>query len=57
VTGALRIDFDSPDFAYLARIEQAFYGDVSDDAFDAMGNLLTPDDPFAPVATAITRTP
>lgn len=56
VTGALRIDFDSPDLAYQARIKQAFYGDVSDDAFAAMGNLLTPDDPFAPVATPISRT-
>lgn len=56
VIGAMRIDFDSPDAAYQAKIKQAFYGDVSDEAFAAMGNMLVPDDPVAPAATPILRT-
>ncbi len=56
VIGAMRIDFDSPDATYQAKIKQAFYGDVSDDAFAAMGNMLVPDDAAAPTATPITRT-
>ncbi len=56
VIGAMRIDFDSPDAAYQAKIKQAFYGDVSDEAYAAMGNMLVPDDAAAPTATPITRT-
>ena len=56
VIGAMRIDFDSPDAAYQAKIKQAFYGDVSDAAFAAMGNMLVPDDAAAPTAAPITRT-
>jgi pimeloyl-ACP methyl ester carboxylesterase len=54
--GAMRIDFDSPDSAYRAKVKQAFYADVSDDAFSAMGNMLVPDDAAGPTATPITRT-
>jgi len=54
--GAMRIDFDSPDSAYQAKVKQAFYADVSDDAFSAMGNMLVPDDAAGPTATPITRT-
>ena len=56
VIGAMRIDFDSPDAAYRAKVKQAFYADVSDDAFSAMGNMLVPDDAAGPTATPITRT-
>ncbi len=56
VTGALRIDFESTDATYLGNIKKAFYEDVSDESFAAIGHLLTPDDPVAPVATPIPRT-
>ncbi|MGJ7546189.1 alpha/beta hydrolase [Variovorax sp. LT1R16] len=56
VSGAQRIDFASPDPAYQAKIKSAFYADVSDQAFVAMGNLLTPDEPIGPALVPITRT-
>lgn len=56
VIGAMRIDFDSPDRAYQAKIKQAFYGDVSDAQFAAMANMLVPDDAAGPTATPISRT-
>lgn len=56
VTGAQRIDFASPEPAYPAKIKSAFYADMSDQAFAAMGHLLTPDEPMGPALTPIVRT-
>ncbi|RMA59939.1 pimeloyl-ACP methyl ester carboxylesterase [Acidovorax sp. 100] len=54
-TGANRIDPDSPDPVYQAKLKSAFYADVAEDVSVAMGNLLTPDEPVAPAVTPITR--
>ncbi|HEV7394634.1 MAG TPA: peptidase M13, partial [Burkholderiales bacterium] len=53
---AQRLDTNSPDPVYRAQLKSAFYGDLSDDAFDAIANLLTPDDPLQPAVVPITRT-
>jgi len=42
VVGAARINHDSADAAYVARVRSAFYHDVSDAQFAAVANLLTP---------------
>jgi pimeloyl-ACP methyl ester carboxylesterase len=44
--GCLRINHNATDAAYRASCRSAFYADVDDDAFDAVGNLLTPDEPM-----------
>lgn len=54
--GALRMDHRSTDAAYRANGKQAFYGDVSQQDYDAIANLLTPDVPVAPFATPIATT-
>ncbi|MBD9408024.1 alpha/beta fold hydrolase [Acidovorax sp. ACV02] len=56
VVAATRIDFASTERAYLAAAKSAFYGDVSDAAFRAIANLLTPDEPIALSATATAKT-
>jgi len=55
--GALRMDQRSADANYRANGKLAFYGDVSQQDYDAVANLLTPDVPVAPFATPITLTP
>lgn len=45
--GALRINHNSADPSYRGLSKAAFYGDVSDTAFNAVGNCLTPDEPVA----------
>ena len=50
--GALRINFNSTDPAYIARVRAAFYGDADDGTFAAVGNLCTPDEPLQPSATS-----
>lgn len=54
--GALRMDHRSADAAYRANGKLAFYGDVSQQDYDAIANLLTPDVPVAPFATPIATT-
>jgi pimeloyl-ACP methyl ester carboxylesterase len=51
VAMAARINHDSADAAYVARVKSAFYHDVADDAFAAIANLLTPDEPLLAFAT------
>lgn len=46
-TGAVRLNARSADRAFRAAAKAAFYGDVSDEAFAAAANLLTPDEPEA----------
>jgi pimeloyl-ACP methyl ester carboxylesterase len=53
---ALRIDFDSPDAAYLAAVKASMYHDASDEAFEALRRNLTPDEPTAPQMTPIHKT-
>lgn len=55
-TGAVRIDFNSTDAAYKARCKLAFYADIPDTQFTALGNLLTPDEPAAPFGTPMGAT-
>jgi pimeloyl-ACP methyl ester carboxylesterase len=55
VVGAARINFDSADASYRAKLKSAFYGDLSDGAFAAAANLLTPDYP-AGLLAAVTVT-
>ena len=56
VVAATRIDPASTDSTYLAAAKSAFYGDVSDAAFRAVANLLTPDEPIALSATPTSKT-
>ena len=49
--GASRINHHSADAAYVARDRSAFYHDVSDAAFAAVANLLTPDEPIQAFTT------
>ena len=51
VVGAARINHDSADAAYVARVRSAFYHDVSDAQFAAVANLLTPDEPIQAYTT------
>lgn len=46
-TGAIRFNHRSADPAFKAAAKAAFYGDISDDQFTAVANLLTPDEPAA----------
>lgn len=54
--GALRVNPDSADMAYAAKVKSCFYHDVSDAAFTAIANLLTPDEPAAVFAAPVTLT-
>jgi pimeloyl-ACP methyl ester carboxylesterase len=56
LTGALRIDqrSDNPDYRATAKL--AFYGDVSQEEYEAAANLLACDAPVAPFATPIATT-
>lgn len=56
VIGALRMDHRSADAAYRTNGKLAFYGDVSQADYDAVANLLTPDEPAGPPATPIATT-
>jgi pimeloyl-ACP methyl ester carboxylesterase len=42
--GAMRLDTRTEDPAERQALKQAFYGDVSDERFDAIANLLHPDE-------------
>jgi pimeloyl-ACP methyl ester carboxylesterase len=55
-TGALRIDFNSPDAADQAKVKEAFAADVSDARFQAVSNLLTPDEPAQPFGQPVSVT-
>lgn len=54
--GALRIDPRSTDRAYMANLKRAFADDVCDDEWAVAQNLLSPDAPTLPFATAIETT-
>ena len=58
VVAAARCNPDSTDAGYVAKLKSAFYGDMSDAAFAAAANLLTPDEPaglFGPVTVTAQR--
>jgi pimeloyl-ACP methyl ester carboxylesterase len=55
--GALRIDHRSANPDYRQNSKLAFYADVSQESFDAIAHLLTPDVPVQPFATPIATTP
>lgn len=54
--GAGRINHNSADAKYVAADRSAFYGDATDDAFKAVANLLTPDEPVQGFANPVTAT-
>lgn len=56
VVGAVRINHNSADAAYVAKDKSAFYHDVSDAAFPAIANLLTPDEPIQAFTTPVGAT-
>lgn len=56
VVGAARINYDSADPAYVARLKSCFYHDVGDAAFHAVSNLLTPDNPLGTLTTPVNLT-
>lgn len=57
VVGCARINHNSSDPAYVAADKSAFYGDVATPAFQAVANLLTPDEPFGTFTTPVVVTP
>ena len=57
VVGCARINHNSADPAYAAADRNAFYGDVATPAFQAVANLLTPDEPIQAFTTPVVVTP
>jgi pimeloyl-ACP methyl ester carboxylesterase len=57
LVGCARINHDSADAAYVAADKGAFYGDVAPSAFQAVANLLTPDEPIQAFTTPVVVTP
>jgi len=57
VVGCARINHHSADPAYVAADKSAFYGDVPTPAFQAIANLLTPDEPIQAFTTPAVVTP
>jgi alpha-beta hydrolase superfamily lysophospholipase len=51
--GAIRIDWNSVDPAYLTLLKEAFCGDINATDFQAIANFLTPDTPAQPFATQV----
>lgn len=56
VVGAARINHNSADAAYVAKVKSAFFGDVNDAVFPAVANLLTPDEPIQAFTTQVGAT-
>jgi pimeloyl-ACP methyl ester carboxylesterase len=56
VAGSLRLDPQSGDVAYRARLKQAFCGDVDDALFASIAHLLTPDAPLGVFTTPVAAT-
>jgi pimeloyl-ACP methyl ester carboxylesterase len=56
VVAALRLNPDSADMAYVAKVKSCLYHDVGDSEFAAICNLLTPDEPAAVFATPVSLT-
>jgi pimeloyl-ACP methyl ester carboxylesterase len=46
IVAAVRINHKSTDATYVAQCHAAFYNDMSAEAFPAIANLLTPDEPI-----------
>ena len=57
VVACARINHNSADPAYVAAGKSAFYGDVPTPAFQALANLLTPDEPIQAFTTPVVVTP
>ena len=57
VVACARINHNSADPAYVAADKSAFYGDVPTPAFQAVANLLTPDEPIQAFTTPVVVTP
>ena len=56
VTGALRLDFNSGDAAYVAGLQDFFANDTEMPAFRATANLFSPDDAVAPYLLPTAKT-
>ncbi|MGL5001501.1 MAG: alpha/beta fold hydrolase, partial [Casimicrobium sp.] len=56
VVAAVRINPSAADPAYQAKSKSALYGDLADDAFPAIANLLTPDEPVQAFAGKVAPT-
>jgi pimeloyl-ACP methyl ester carboxylesterase len=56
VVKAGRINPDSADASYVAKVKSAFYHDVSDAAFAAAANLIAPDEPLQALTTPVNAT-
>ncbi len=54
--GAARINHESADPGYLARLKSCFYHDLSDAAFLAVCHMLTPDNPLGTLTTPVNLT-
>jgi pimeloyl-ACP methyl ester carboxylesterase len=57
VVACARINHRSADAAYVAADKSAFFGDVATPAFQAVANLLTPDEPIQAFTTPVVVTP
>ncbi|UUC96427.1 alpha/beta fold hydrolase [Comamonas sp. C11] len=55
--GALRMDHRSDSLEYQSRGKKTFYEDVSQERYQSIAHLLTPDVPVAPFATPVHITP
>lgn len=56
LTGALRLNFRSPDPGYRAELKAAIAADVDDQDWEAVTNLCAPDVPAGPVAEPVAIT-
>ena len=54
--GAIRVDQNSADPAYVRANKEAFAGELDDDAWRAVSNLTVPDAPIQPFVTPVTLT-
>lgn len=56
MTGALRLDFNSGDAAYVAGLQDFFANNTEMPAFRATANLFSPDDAVAPYLLPTAKT-
>lgn len=54
--GCARINHRSADAKYQARNKSAFYGDVDDETYKVVANLMTPDEPIQAFTTPVVAT-
>lgn len=56
-TGALRIDHQSEDIEYAAKVKKAFAADLDETTWSAVRHFMTPDTPIQPFGIPLAHTP